>query len=211
MAGDPPKRLSREHRRALLLEGAIATLREQGSAAPMEAIAERAGTTKPGLYRMFGSKRGLYDAIANWYLDQLLGDVIPLIDPSVPFDDFIGSAVTAILDRVHGDQAIYQFLMRRSRLELSPSSTDGQSDYLRMLGDRVTPLMVINLARAGQDTVDAPLLAHGIVGLINAAAEWSLDHPEMPRPAVDSVIAQLIAHGVERYAGPEYAPFPDES
>jgi AcrR family transcriptional regulator len=60
-------------RREQLLEAADRVVRRDGSAATMNLIAAEAGITKPILYRHFGDKGGLYRALAERYIDELLG------------------------------------------------------------------------------------------------------------------------------------------
>ena len=68
-----------EARRAELLEGAIGVIRARGAAASMEEIAAGCGVTKPILYRHFGDRDGLVQAIAVWFATDLVLDVAAYI------------------------------------------------------------------------------------------------------------------------------------
>ncbi|HEU4481075.1 MAG TPA: helix-turn-helix domain-containing protein, partial [Actinomycetota bacterium] len=61
---DPEQEEHRTRRRIELLEAADRALRREGPLVSMNAIAAEAGVTKPILYRHFGDKGGLYQAIA---------------------------------------------------------------------------------------------------------------------------------------------------
>ena len=55
-------------RREELLEAAVRVIRQDGAGASMRAVAAEAGCTKPILYRHFGDKSGLYQAVADRYV-----------------------------------------------------------------------------------------------------------------------------------------------
>src|SRR3954468_24459288 len=59
-------------KRAELLDAADRVVQRDGSAASMNVIAAEAGITKPILYRHFGDKGGLYRALADRHIEQLL-------------------------------------------------------------------------------------------------------------------------------------------
>ena len=59
-------------RRALLLAAADRVVQRDGPDASMNVIAAEAGITKPILYRHFGDKGGLYRALAQRHIEELL-------------------------------------------------------------------------------------------------------------------------------------------
>ena len=71
----PHERPDREARHAAkrqqLLDSAIAVVRRDGPGASMQDIAREAGITKPIVYRAFGDREGLIQAIADRFADEL--------------------------------------------------------------------------------------------------------------------------------------------
>jgi AcrR family transcriptional regulator len=67
--------LRRELRRVELLDAADRVIRRSGPGVSMDEIASEAGVTKPILYRHFGDKDGLYEALAQRYVDELMHEL----------------------------------------------------------------------------------------------------------------------------------------
>ena len=105
----------RAQRRDQLLDAAEATLRREGPTASMEAMASEAGVTKPILYKHFGSKDGLADALAERWVN-LLGEGVESAltgtdDPRVQVE----ATIRAYLGFIDEHPEIYRFLLDESR------------------------------------------------------------------------------------------------
>jgi len=108
----------------------------------MASIAAEAGISKPILYRHFGDKSGLYQAVAERHTRALM------------------DAVRTAFLRPGGE--IAEILLAERRLA---------------------------------DPVRAHVWAHAAVGMVQAAGEWWLDHPAVPRETVVDGIADLLLDG----------------
>lgn len=197
----PPatRRQAPEARRATLLAIATDTIREHGAAAGMEQIAAAAGTSKTAIYRVFGSKRGLYQAVADQFIAGILEDIDTLIRRPGSLEAFVAAIVEAVVARIETDAALYQFLMRRARLELSSAGASGDGDFLRQFGDQITGRIAVRLERIGLDPAPAPVIAHAVSGMINAVVDWWLDQPEVDRATVVTVLTALLWTGFAPY------------
>jgi AcrR family transcriptional regulator len=184
-----------EARRQQLVAVAIEAVRDEGPGVGMVEIARRAGVTKPAIYHYFGSKHGLYQAVADWFVGEMLVEIEELVGRHLPLRDVIAGTIDLVLRRISEDRAIYQFLMRRARMELSSAARDADHDYLRQLGEAVASLLTGRLDRAGLDVAPAPIIAHGVVGMINSVGDWWLDHPEVPRAEVVATLTFAIYDG----------------
>jgi AcrR family transcriptional regulator len=182
-------------RREELLATAVASIRKLGPAVSMEQLAAEAGVAKPILYRAFGSKEGLYQAVADWFRDQLLLDVNATIEARLELGTFVHRLTDAVLRRVESDAAIYHFLMRRARMALSSTSSPPEADFVRRFGDAVADLMAAELVKARLDPAPAPVWAHGLVGFVGSVADWSLDHRDVPRGLVATWASDVLCHG----------------
>ena len=67
----------RERRREELLDVADRVIQRHGTGVSMDEIASEAGITKPVLYRHFGDKDGLYEALTQRYVDELTAVLRP--------------------------------------------------------------------------------------------------------------------------------------
>ena len=68
---DSERQRRRERRRGQLLDAADRIIGLSGLAFSMDEIASEAGITKPVLYRHFGDKDGLYEALTERYIGEL--------------------------------------------------------------------------------------------------------------------------------------------
>ena len=161
----------------------------------MDEIAAASGLTKPAVYRVFRSKRALYDAVAEWYIDQTVGDVLVVAAQDLGFDEFLATAVASVVSRVRRDEAVYRFLLRQARIELASADAAGP-DYVAMLAERVTPVVADRLAAAGSDPAIAGPLTHAVVGLVNGVAGWSIEQDERSAAMGSAVAASVLARGL---------------
>src|SRR5580704_19002101 len=78
----------RRETRENLVEVAARLLREQGAAAvTTRAVAEAAGVQAPTIYRLFGDKDGLLDAVAEYVLAVYVADKAVAADSGDPVAD----------------------------------------------------------------------------------------------------------------------------
>ncbi len=150
----------------------------------MEDIAAQAGVSKPILYRHFADRADLWLAVGRRVNDELLAAMssallgrpaaarrrsrrssTPTSRSSRRTPRSTGSSSTASLadrgmssDLVHAQMALMA------------------AEVARVLGDR--------LREAGVDSGGAEPWAHGIVGMVQAAADWWIDRRSMSRAAL---------------------------
>src|SRR3954451_7735139 len=104
-------------RRAQLLEAADRVVQRDGSAVSMTLIAAEAGITKPILYRHFGDKGGLYRALAERHIDQLLDRLRGALLTRGGLRARTRATVEAYLSSVEEQPQVYRFLMQRAAIE----------------------------------------------------------------------------------------------
>jgi AcrR family transcriptional regulator len=193
--------LSIEHpQKDVLLEVAITAVRELGPGVAMNEIAKRARVGKPTLYRAFGSKNGLYAAIAQWFIDLIYKDVVEAVKANPRGDGIIRQAIDAALQRIRTDRNIYDFLMRRARMELS--SAQQTEEFLKEFGETIARVFDLQMRSMGYDPAPAPVWAHAIVGMTISVADWWFEHPEVERDWIVDQLMQIIWHGMKGYMVP---------
>ena len=202
---DPQRDARRDERRAELLAAADAVIRRDGPGASMSEIASAANVTKPILYKHFGDKGGLYQAVAERYLNQLLDLLRAALtaDPDVPMsaDDRFADAkrriqntIDAYLAFVEREKEVYAFLMHRAVTERSEAQVT-VADFIRQLGVEIAIILGEELRRYGVDSGAAEPWAHGMVGMVYLAGDRWLDRPTMPRERLVEYLTQLLWNG----------------
>jgi len=183
---------SAAERREQLLEAADRVVQREGSAASMNLIAAEAGITKPILYRHFGDKGGLYRALAARHVDRLLARLRAALITRGGLTVRTRATVDAYLAAVEEQPQVYRFLMERAAAE--DVDVRGQVlGFVRRFGDELAAGLQAEATLAPLGNVRAQVWAHGIAGMVQAAGDWWLDHPDVPRAAVvDELIALMF-------------------
>lgn len=183
---------SADERREQLLEAADRVVQREGSAASMNLIAAEAGITKPILYRHFGDKGGLYRALAARHIDRLLARLRAALVTRGGLTVRTRATVEAYLAAVEEQPQVYRFLMERAAAE--DVDVRGQvHGFVRRFGDELAAGLQAEATLATISDQRAQVWAHGIAGMVQAAGDWWLDHPDVPRAAVvDELIALMF-------------------
>ena len=178
-------------RRAQLLEAADRVVRRDGSAASMNHIAAEAGISKPILYRHFGDKGGLYQALATRYVDDLLARLRAALGTRGGLEARTRATIDAYLSAVGEQPQVYRFLMERAAVE-EPGVRGEVQGFVRRFGDELAAGIRAEPALAGIAEQRALVWAHGIAGMVQAAGDWWLDHQEVPRSQVVEELTALL-------------------
>jgi AcrR family transcriptional regulator len=202
-AGPPPGagqrgvRLSRDARRAQLLGAARDVFAAQGyHAAAMDDIAERAGVSKPVLYQHFPSKLELYQALLTTYADELVGRLGSALSTHGDNERRLHGAVSAYFDFVAGEGQSFR-LVFESDLRGEPEAAAVLDGALRRCIDVVAEAVTTD---AGLDADRARLLAVGLVGLSQVAAQYWLDSGQaVPREDAVELMSRLAWRGLSHF------------
>lgn len=160
----------------------------------MDAIATQAGVTKPILYRHFGDKGGLYQALAERYvralMDALRGALGDVQDPR----DQVATTVDTYLSFIESEREVYAFLMHRAVQE-RPEAQETLQDFIRQVAREVAIVLREQLERAGIDTGGSEAWAHGIVGMVHLAGDWWIENGTMSRQQLCDRLVALLWSG----------------
>ncbi len=187
-------RLSRGARRAQLLLAARDVFAAQGyHAAAMDDIAERAGVSKPVLYQHFPGKLELYRALLTTYADELVQRVQGAISTTADNEERVRAVFSAYFDFVAGEGQAYR-LVFESDLRREPEAAAVVDAALTTCIDTVAAAVTTD---AGLDTQRARLLAVGLVGLSQVAAQYWLDSDQsVPRDEAVALMSSLAWRGL---------------
>ena len=142
----------------------------------MLAIASEAGISKPILYRHFGDKGGLYRALAERHVDPLIERIRAELHQHTELEVRARATVGAYLSMISQNLNLYRFLMDRATSE-DPRTRSDLGLMVRRLGDELAEQLVTE-----RDITSRPrsqIVSHAVVGMVQAAGEWWLEHPEV--------------------------------
>lgn len=160
----------------------------------MAAIAAEAGISKPILYRHFGDKSGLYQALAERHTRRLVEGIRAEFSRPGSARARTRSTIDTYLAMISADPNLYRFLMHRASAE-DAATHSVMSTMIRGVSRELAEVMIAENERA--DRTRAYVWGHGVVGMVQTAGDWWLDHAgEVPRQAVVDGLADLILVGL---------------
>ncbi|WP_030765257.1 TetR family transcriptional regulator [Streptomyces sp. NRRL F-2664] len=185
-----------ERRRRELLEAADRVVLRDGPKASMNAIAAEAGITKPILYRHFGDKAGLYQALAVRHTDALLHSLRAALDAPAERRRRVEATLDTYLAAIEARPQVYRFLMHPA--EDSHTAERGfdvglhSAPLLRRLGEELAQVISerVDLGPGGEQL--ARVWGHGIVGMMHAAGDWWLGERPCARADLVAGLTDLL-------------------
>jgi AcrR family transcriptional regulator len=181
----------RERRREELLDVADRVIQRRGVDVSMDEIASEAGITKPVLYRHFGDKDGLFQALTERYVDELAIALRPAIQATEPRDR-LAAAIDAYLVYVEREPERYRFLLHASE---QPRTASIVADFRRRNIAECAFTSEENLRRAGMDPGFAEPWAECVSGMIRAAGTSWLETRSLPRERLVDYLTTILWDG----------------
>jgi AcrR family transcriptional regulator len=163
----------------------------------MDEIAAEATTAKPVLYRHFGDKGGLYQALAERYVQVVMSAVRDALaeKESANPRDRLEAAIGAYLELVDSSTDVYRFLMHRAVTERAEAHAT-VADFIRGLGGELAAVLAEDLRNRGLDAHAAEPWARGIVGMVQVAGDWWLEQRSMTRERLVDHLVTLLWSGL---------------
>ena len=188
-------RLARRQKRRLeLLDAALVAIRREGPSASMEVIAAEAGVTKPIVYKHFGDRSGLADAIGERFGTELVDALQRALDRTdLEPEALLRSTIDTYLEFVEREPQLYRFMLST----VGPAEGGiGQAGLVLAVGQRVAVVLGEQLRAAGRDSGPAEAWAFGIVGMVHLAGDWWLDRRTLTRERLADYLSSLLWHGL---------------
>ena len=191
----PRATATRQDTRARIVDAAAQLLREQGPAAvTTRGVAEVAGVQAPALYRLFGDKDGLLDAVAEHVMAQHVSakaavvaaasaqDVDPLADLRAGWDSQIEFCLT--------NPALFRLLSDPGRVPPSPAAQAGK----RVLEHRVHRVAVTGRLRVSEPRAVDLIHAAGM-GTIEALLSTPVEQRDLglATSMYEAVLRQIVS------------------
>lgn len=184
----------RARRRDELLDAAIRAIRMDGADVSMTRMAREAGVSKPILYRHFGDRGGVHQAIAERYLGALTRALTAALEQDAPARDLLVATLDAYLSVLEDDTEVYRFLARRATRE-HEEAEEALTSFREQVAERISAVLRDRLAPAGGALGAADAWAHALVGGATAAGEWWIDRRPMSRRALVEYLTALMWGG----------------
>ena len=170
----------------------------------MDVIAAEAGITKPILYRHFGHKGGLYAALAERYAGGLMTEITGALERARNPRERLALTMDTYFAWLESEPQVYRFLVHRAQTE--------RREVHDAIGAFVHDVALEVAAAARSDLLSgdeedgarradfAEPLAFAVVGAVQTAGDWWLEHPRTPRSELVDELVSLVWDGLERYA-----------
>ena len=184
----------RAQRRAALLDVADAVIRRDGPAASINQISIEAGVAKPILYRHFGDKDGLYQALAERYVRDAMDEIRRGLAQAEGPRERLAATIDSYLTFVERHRGQYDFLMRRAVRDVAGAHAT-VTDFIQQVAAEVTVVLGEELRSARVDSGPAEPWAHGIVGMVQLAGDWWLRNRTMSRERLVEYLTSLLWEG----------------
>lgn len=203
VVGRPPARdreARRRQRREAFLDAALRAVERHGDDVTMTAMAAAAGVTKPVLYRYFGDRAGLYQAVAERFAAGLLAELRAAIAGGPGGRASVEQCVDAYLRYVESHRAVHRFVATR----LAAAAPDGQrlvAGFVHLVAGEVARALRPPLQAAGVDAAGADLVAFALTGLVQLGGEQWLERTAMSREDAVARLSAVAWHGLVGLAG----------
>ena len=179
----------RSTRREELIDAAVRAIDKYGPAVGMDQIAADAQTSKPVIYRYFADKTELHRAVTQRVVGTILAALRSVTAQGLPARDLIHASVAAYLALLEERPQLYRFVIAHPYLE------DGRT-YSEVIAAMLATELTGPLQSSGHDPAYAHPWGEAIVGFINAASLWWVDHPGvMTREQLADYLGTLLWGG----------------
>ena len=182
-----------------IIDAAASLLREHGPAAvTTRRVAEQAGVQPPAIYRLFGDKDGLLEAVAEHVMAAFASSKAAIVQAASaenvdPLDDLRAGWRSQIEFGV-ANPALFRLLSDPTRVARSPGAQSGR---------RVLEARVHRVAAAGRLLVSEPravgMIQAAGIGVIQTLLATPPEHhdPDLAEAMYEAVLAQILTDAPE--------------
>ena len=199
-------RVPRQLRERQLLDLAAELFAERGYAGTsMDALAERAGVTKPVIYNVFGSKAGLFAACTSELGERLFETVSSAVAGRAEIDELLRSGSLAFFSFIRENAGLW--VAAYGTGDATQNATEQVAAELREIRERQNALVqtVIETAaeRAGVALEPWQLEAttHGLNGMYEGLASWAIETPDVPVADLADWLVAIALPGLQSLGG----------
>lgn len=187
----------RARRREQVVDAALTVLGTHGPDFGLDQVAAEAGVTKPVIYRHFGDRATLLDAMADRATNRLMERLMPVLYEETALPARIRATVDVVL--CFFDESPNIFLLYRLRMPGEAGDVAGAGK--QFVSSALESLLTADLEALGFHRPElARVWAQGLVGFVLNTTEWWLGDRGMTREAVAEELSMLIWAQIEGLA-----------
>jgi AcrR family transcriptional regulator len=204
----PRVRMTGPERRQQLLEVGRELFGRRGyEATSIEEVAARADVSKPVVYEHFGGKEGLYGAVVDGEMQQLLERFQSALSSGGHPRELLERAALVLLDYIEDDTDGFRVLTRDAPL------TSGTGTFSSLIGEvarRVEHILGQQFGSRGYDRRLAELYSQALVGMVALVGQWWLETRSPDKREVAAHLVNLAYNGLAHLEPePELVDRPD--
>jgi AcrR family transcriptional regulator len=204
----PRVRMTGPERRQQLLEVGRELFGRRGyEATSIEEVAARADVSKPVVYEHFGGKEGLYGAVVDGEMQQLLERFQTALSSGGHPRELLERAALVLLDYIEDDTDGFRVLTRDAPL------TSGTGTFSSLIGEvarRVEHILGQQFGSRGYDRRLAELYSQALVGMVALVGQWWLETRSPDKREVAAHLVNLAYNGLAHLEPePELVDRPD--
>jgi AcrR family transcriptional regulator len=205
-----------------LLHAAQRAIRRLGAGVSMEDVAAEAGITRPILYRHFGDRRGMAEALRDSVLGSMLGvtstadgehrrtrharlaALYPQAEDAASLLGTLSGFVTGFASFVEANRELYRFLRREGVMDEKWDLPPGE--YREPFAESVAGSLQTILRDSEISEATARLWAYALAGLIGGGVEWWAVNHDRDRLEVERDLSRLASAALQGLLDPRRAP-----
>jgi len=222
--GDHEPSLQWRAQREELLHAAQRVIRRLGADVSMEDVAAEAGITRPILYRHFGDRRGMAEALRDAVLGSMLGlssvaegerrrsmdarlsVLYPQVTDAAGLLGTLSGWITGFASFVEANRELYRFLRREGVMDEKWDVPAGQ--YREPFAESVAGSLLTILKDADVPEATVRLWAYALVGMLGGGIEfWAVTH-DRDRLEIERDLSRLASSALQGLLEPRRAPRP---
>lgn len=187
-----------ERRRQILTVAYSEFARRGFDAVTMASIASMVGVSKPIVYRLFGSKDGLYAECAARLVDPMLEQVEAAARTGATADAQLWSGIVAQLRYIHEHREEWRVYVREAPVRGGISSValaEGRQALTELLA-RLIAHAIETAGSAVPPDLELDVQAHALQGAVEQVSNWWEQHPDEAVEAVALRVMNFAWQGV---------------
>lgn len=187
----------RRERRRQLVEVGLEVLNEVGLDFSVDRVVERAGVSRPVIYRQFADRAGLIAAVGERAVEILVEEKLaPALEAEQSLKGRLAEILRALLSFVAQYPVLYRAMAGHESLDGGRSARE-----LRAIVSHVLATLLGEAAVAGGgDPRIVELWSQGIVGFVENGFTWWLDQSSMDAEYLVEVLTDMVWDQLEGFA-----------